>query len=110
MNSDNDIPLLLGHRSERLVPQHASVSHQRMDTAKFVQRSLDNSLPFLRRANDSHSLSSSYNFISRPTDNSALPKRTFDNLVNDGIRALLTNIVDDDVGTQSAVHVRIRAP
>ena len=58
MNSQNEIPLLLSHRLEGLVPQNTGVSNKDMDTAELLQGRLYNSFTIFRRANNSCRLSS----------------------------------------------------
>jgi len=59
MHSHNSIPLLLCHRRERLVSQNTSVGYENVNAAKLRQRSLDDGITVLCRANDGNSFASS---------------------------------------------------
>jgi hypothetical protein len=53
MNSNDSVPLLLGHSRKRLIPQDTSVSNQDVDTTESVQRSLDEGFTILGRTHGS---------------------------------------------------------
>jgi len=61
MDLQDNVPLLFGHRHERLVSQNASVGDEDMNTPEFVQGSLYDRLTVLSRTYSSDGLATSCN-------------------------------------------------
>ena len=113
MYRHHGVPLLLGHRCERLVAQDSGVGDEYMRAAKLLERDFDDRFAVLHGSNGGSRFSTSYmrayTSTSMGSRECKLLNYTFDDLVNDSIRALLADIVDHDVRAEARVHERIRA-